>query len=336
MLQGSGATFPAPLYKRWFLEYYRQHRTTRVNYSPIGSGAGIRQFTAGLVSFGASDAGISEKEIEKLPNEYGGVIALPLTAGCIVLSYNLPGVNAPIRLSRAVYVAIFLREIRRWDDERIARDNRDVALPAQPITVVTRADSSGTTYAFTSHMAAVSKALSVEWTPGVDKSVNWKESIAAQGNDGVAALIQQTIGAIGYIEYGYAHLSGLPMAALENRAGRFVLPGERGSAGNEALRGAEVPDDLQIEIPDPAAPGAYPVVTYTWLLARRRYPRLEEARDLQALLRFCLEPRQQDIAVELGYLRIPDEVAMRARAAIDTIQTDTIATDATRRASGIG
>ena len=320
MLQGSGATFPAPLYKRWFLEYYRQSDQSRVNYTPIGSGAGIRQFTAGLVQFGASDAGISEKEIAKLPPGYGGVLAVPMTAGCIVLAYNLPGVSQPIQLSRAAYVAIFRREITRWNDERIAKDNPRVLLPAQPITVVTRADSSGTTYAFTSHMAAVAHALELPWEPGVDKSVRFAESISAQGNDGVAALIQLTAGAIGYIEYGYAHLGGLPMAALENRTGRFVSADERGEAGLAALRGAAIPDDLQIRVPDPPAPEAYPIVTYTWLLTRKRYDDPAEAARLEALLRFCLERRQQETAAELGYLRVPDEVIERALVQIDTLE----------------
>lgn len=321
MLQGSGATFPAPLYKRWFLEYYRKNESTRVNYSPIGSGAGIRQFTSGLVSFGASDAGISEKEVAKLPQDYGGVLALPMTAGCIVLAYNLPEVSVPIRLSRTAYVKIFLREVTRWNDDAIARENPGIQLPNRPITVVTRADSSGTTYAFTAHMAAVSKAIGIDWTPGVDKSVRWKESIAAQGNDGVSALLQLTEGAIGYIEYGYAHLSGLPMAALQNQSGQYVLPDERGNAGFEALRGAAIPDDLQIKVTDPAGKGAYPVVTYTWLLTRQRYPKPEDAAALGALLRFCLEDGQQEIAAELGYLRIPDEVVRRALSEIDAIET---------------
>jgi len=217
-IQGSGATFPAPLYKRWFLDDYQRDSAIRVNYSPIGSGAGIRQFTSGLVMFGASDAGMTKKEIAALPQNYGGVLLLPMTAGCIVLSYNVPGLSKPIRLSRTAYVKIFLRQITKWNDQEIAKDNQGVSLPEQNITVVTRADSSGTTYAFTSHMAAVAKALNVDWSPGVDKSVHWKEAIAAQGNDGVSALIQLTPGAIGYVEYGYAKLAKLPMAELENQS----------------------------------------------------------------------------------------------------------------------
>jgi phosphate transport system substrate-binding protein len=323
-LQGSGATFPAPLYKRWFIEYYAAHPDVRVNYSPIGSGAGIRQFTAGLTTFGASDAGMSKKEIDKLPKSYGGVLLLPMTAGEIVLSYNLP-LRAPLRLSRDVYIKIFLRQITQWNDPAIAKDNPGVDLPDQKITVVTRADSSGTTFAFTTHMDAVAKALGVEWTPGVDKSVHWKESIAAQGNDGVAALIQLTPGAIGYVEYGYAKLAELPMAALENRSREFILPGADGKAGQRALEGAEIPADLQIRVADPKNSGAYPIVTYTWVLCRRHYDDPRQVATLKALLRECLSEHQQKVAVELGYLELPPNVVERLNAELDEISTEKVA-----------
>jgi phosphate transport system substrate-binding protein len=319
ILQGSGATFPAPLYKRWFLEYYKQNPNVRINYSPIGSGAGIRQFTSGLVSFGASDAGISKKEVAKLPADYGGVIALPMTAGSVVLAYNLPEITQPLRLSRRAYLRIFLREITHWRDDEIARDNPEVHLPDRRITVVTRADSSGTTYAFTTHMDAVAKALGIAWGPGVDKSVAWKESIAAQGNDGVTALIQLTPGAIGYIEYGYASLARLPMAALQNHAQRFVLPDENGAAGRKALEGAELPEDLQVKVPDPRSDEAYPIVTYTWMLSRKQYKAQKEAEALKAMFRFCLEDRQQEIAVQLGYLPMAPELVAKLRPEIDKI-----------------
>jgi phosphate transport system substrate-binding protein len=318
-LQGSGATFPAPLYKRWFLENYQNHPNSRVNYSPIGSGAGIRQFTAGLVDFGASDAGMSKKEIDKLPPNYGGVLLLPMTAGCIVLSYNLPGLSQPLRLSRAAYVKIFLRQITSWRDDEIVRSNPGVELPDRDITVVTRADSSGTTFAFTTHMDAVAKSVGIEWEPGVDKSVHWKESIAAQGNDGVAALLQLTPGAVGYIEFGYAHLTGLPMAALENQAHEFIVPDDAGVAGGKALEGATIPADLQIKIPDPTATDAYPIVTYTWLLCRKVYETARVAEGLKALLRFSLDEPQQQTAQELGYVRVPPDVVGRLRTELETI-----------------
>jgi phosphate transport system substrate-binding protein len=319
-LQGSGATFPAPLYKRWFIEYYQAHPEVRVNYSPIGSGAGIRQFTAGLTSFGASDAGMSKKEIDKLPKEYGGVLLLPMTAGEIVLSYNLP-LQAPLRLSRRAYVKIFLREITKWNDPEIARDNPGVELPDAKITVVTRADSSGTTFAFTNHMAAVAKAVDLEWKPGVDKSVPWKESIAAQGNDGVAALIQLTPGAIGYVEYGYAKLADLAMAALENRSHAFVHPEESGQTGRSALEEAEIPPDLQIRVPDPANASAYPIVTYTWVLCRKHYGDAREVATIKALLLDCLTEPKQQVAQQLGYVKLPPRVIDRLRTELDNITT---------------
>jgi phosphate transport system substrate-binding protein len=318
-LEGSGATFPAPIYKRWVLDYYQKNPAVRVNYSPIGSGAGIRQFTSGLVMFGASDAGMSKKEIAALPKSYGGVLLLPMTAGCIVLSYNVPGVSKPIRLSRAAYVKIFLRQITKWNDQEIVKDNAGIALPDQNITVVTRADSSGTTFAFTSHMAAVAKALNLEWTPGVDKSVHWKEAIAAQGNDGVSALIQLTPGAIGYVEFGFAKLARLHMAALENQAHQFIQADEAGKSGERALEGAEIPEDLQIRVPDPKAPDAYPIVTYTWVLSRKHYDNKREAEALKAVLRRCLDDREQQIAQQLGYLKMPSELVARLRSELERI-----------------
>jgi phosphate transport system substrate-binding protein len=319
-LQGSGATFPAPLYKRWFLEYYKLHPEVRVNYTPIGSGAGIRQFTAGLVTFGASDAGMSPKEIDKLRElhpEFEGVRLLPMTAGSIVLSYNLPGVTQQVKLSRKAYLAIFLREITTWNDPDIASSNPGVNLPDTDITVVTRADSSGTTYAFTNHLSAVGKAIGKEWTPGVDKSVKWPESIAAQGNDGVAALIQLTPGAIGYLEYGYAELGHLAMAALQNHAGQFIAAGPE--SGRKALAGAKIPPDLQIKVPDPQGSEAYPIVTYTWLLCRGRYHDAKEAETLKKVIRYCLDDGQK-ISPDLGYLALPEEVAQKARLALDQIK----------------
>jgi phosphate transport system substrate-binding protein len=317
-LQGSGATFPAPLYKRWFLEYYKKHPEIRVNYTPIGSGAGIRQFTVGLVSFGASDAGMSQKEIDKLPPEFQGVHLLPMTAGSIVLSYNIPGVSERIHLSRKAYLSIFLRKITSWDDPEIARHNPGINLPDSPITVVTRADSSGTTYAFTNHLNAVGKAIGIEWTPGVDKSVKWEESIAAQGNDGVAALIQLTPGAIGYLEYGYADLAHLPMASLQNHTGKFIDPGYE--SGLKALVGAKIPQDLQVKVPDPGGPEAYPIVTFTWVLCRRHYDDPKVAEALKKVLLFGLDEGQK-LSAELGYLPFPEEVVKKVRVAIEEIKS---------------
>ena len=328
-VQGAGATFPAPLYKRWFLEFYKRDSNVRVNYTPIGSGAGIRQFTAGLVGFGASDAGMSPKEIDKLPESFANargerVKLLPMTAGSIVLSYNVPGVGNGLKLSRKAYLGILARDITFWDHEEIARHNKGVSLPHQAITVVTRADSSGTTYAFSNHLAAVGKdkRVGVKWDLKPDKSLKWKESIAAQGNDGVAALIQMTPGAIGYLEYGYADLAELPMAVLENSYGRFIRADEK--SGPKALVGASIPADLQIKIPDPHKdPDAYPIVTYTWVLCRGRYTgeKAREAKAFKKVLLWCLEDGQK-ISASLGYIPLPPEVVARTKKAIEEIEVE--------------
>src|SRR5262245_26134376 len=187
-LQGSGATFPAPLYKRWFLEYYRRYPDVRVNYQAIGSGAGIRQFTERLVDFAASDAAMTDDEIKQIP---AGVQMLPMTAGSIALTYNLPGGPPELRLSRQALAGIFLGEVTTWDDPAIAAANPGAELPGLPITVVRRAESSGTTFAFTNHLSAASK----EWKEqvGTSKSVDrWKVGIGARGSAGVAATVSQT------------------------------------------------------------------------------------------------------------------------------------------------
>jgi phosphate transport system substrate-binding protein len=312
-LQGSGATFPAPLYKRWFLEYYLAHPDVQVNYQAIGSGAGVRQFIQGLVDFGASDAAMSDAEIKQVK---AGVLLLPMTAGSVVLSYNVPGVDTPLKLSRETYVRIFLAEIDRWNDEAIRATNPGVALPDLEITVVRRAEGSGTTFAFTNHLATVS----TKWKngPGVGKTVVWPRSIGGRGNDTVTALIQQTPGAIGYLEYGYADLAKLPMAALENRRGKYVAPAPE--SGAAALRGAKMPDNLRLFIPDPEPDDAYPIVTYTWMLCYRHYADAQKAQTLKEVLRYGLGDEGQRIAAKLGYIPLPPDVVQRVLAAVEQIE----------------
>jgi phosphate transport system substrate-binding protein len=324
-LQGAGATFPAPLYKRWFLEYYKLHPDARVNYQAIGSGAGIRQFTEGLTAFGASDAAMSKGEVEQFRKERGSDVQLvPMTAGSVVLCYNLPGVTSELKLTRKAYLQIFLGEITSWNDKAIAISNPETQLPELAITVVRRADGSGTTYAFTNHLNAVGKNLNMPWTPGVGKSIRWpkKEMIGGRGNAGVAAQIQQIPGAIGYLESGYAELAKLPMALLENKAGYFVHASPESSEA--ALASADVPDDFRIWAPDPDAKDAYPIVTYTWLLCYKDYTKFRgdprAGKTLQQVLRFCLTDGQR-YSKELGYTPVPKAVVDRALTAIDAIQT---------------
>lgn len=314
-LTGSGASFPYPIYATWFKAYGRANPDVLINYQAKGSGAGIRDLINGTVDFAGSDAAMSDAEIAELD---GGVVMIPITAGKIVIAYNLPGIDEPLRLGREVYPRVFLGEIRRWNDPAIAADNPNVRLPDLPITVVRRADSSGTTYAFTNHLSSAS--TSWQRGPGRGKTVPWPDSdkiIAAPKNDGVTATILQTPGAIGYVEYGYAKFGKLPMAMLQNRAGRFVLPGPR--SGRAALENAPLPEDLRVWIPDPANDGAYPIVTYTWLLLRRQNPDAGVAIALRRLVADCLTSGQA-AAVDLGYLPLPDAVVERSLSALDRVR----------------
>jgi phosphate transport system substrate-binding protein len=319
-LQGAGATFPAPLYKRWFLEYYKQHPDVRVNYQPIGSGAGIRQFTEGLVTFGATDAYMSKEELAKVP-EQRGVVLIPMTAGAIVICYNVPGGPEDLHLTRQAYTDLFLGKITSWSDPAIAVANPSVYLPDLPVTVVRRAESSGTTNAFTSHLNAISDAWKKEnGGPGKGKSIAWPVGIAGKGNSGVAALIQQTPGAVGYLEIGYAELAHLLMARLQNRSGAFVEASqESGRAALSPPSLTKVPDDLHVEVNDPVAAGAYPIVTCTWLLCARHYDDPKKAEELKNVLRYGLTDGQR-FSAELGYIPFPVKFAARCLAALEQIE----------------
>jgi phosphate transport system substrate-binding protein len=323
-LQGAGATFPAPLYKRWFLEYYKRDPEIRVNYQAIGSGAGIRQFTEGLTKFGASDASMSKDEVDLFKtrrhedNRDSDVLLLPVTAGSIVLCYNLPGMSADLKLFREAYLKVFLGEITQWNDPLIARANPDVVLPDMPITVVRRAEGSGTTYVFTKHLDAVGKQLGIPWKFGVNKSSSsWqKDTIGARGNPGVAALVQQTPGSIGYLEFGYADLAKLPTALLENKAGNYVRATPETS--QEALAEGTLPSDFRIWITDPGGKDAYPIVTYTWLLCYTNYHDAKIAASMKQVLRFCLTEGQR-FSAELGYIPLPPAIADRVLQAVARI-----------------
>src|SRR5450432_3829930 len=215
-LQGSGASFPAPLYSRWFREFGDKNKDIRVNYQSTGSGAGIKAFIAGQTDFGASDAAMTDDEIKQAKDN---VILLPMTAGNIVLAHNLDGV-ADLKLSREAYSGIFLGTVKKWNDPKIAAANPGAKLPKLDISVVHRSDGSGTTFVFTQHLAAISD----KWKsgPGVGKSVEWPVGVGGAKNDGVAAQIHRTPGAIGYIEFAFAASTKQPSALLENKAGKFI------------------------------------------------------------------------------------------------------------------
>jgi phosphate transport system substrate-binding protein len=312
-LTGAGASFPAPLYQRWFSEYNKQNPNVRVSYQSVGSGAGVEQFTQGTVDFGASDTGMKKEEIAKVER---GVVLLPMTAGSVVMAYNLPDVQNSIKLPREVYTDIFLGKIKNWNDARIAQANPGVNLPNLPITVVHRSDGSGTTSVFTSHLSAVSP----EWKSkvGAGKTVDWPVGVGAKGNEGVTAQVQQTQGAIGYVEYGYAKQNNLATATLENKAGNFVEPTPESAA--KTLASVELPADLQASITDPEGPDSYPIVTYTWIMAYKNYTDPNKAQAIKDVVEWGLNEGQK-YSQELGYVPLPAEVVDKVEAAANQIQS---------------
>ena len=310
-LQGVGASFPAPLYMKWFKAYSGSHPNVQVDYQSVGSGSGIKSVIDKTVDFGASDAAMKPDDIARVDV---GVQLLPMTAGAIVLTYNLKGVPE-LKLSRAAYSGIFLGRVKKWNDPLIKQANPGASLPDAPINVVVRADCSGTTFVFTKHLSAISSEFAK--SPGVNTLPNWAVGTRSKGNEGVTASVMTTPGAIGYIEYGYAQSQKLPMAVLENKSGAYVAASI--ASGQAGLASAQLPDDLIVWASDPDAKDAYPIVTYTWLLCYRQYQDKKKFEVLQDLLKYCLGDGQKD-SEALGYIPLPAPVAQKVSAAVANIK----------------
>lgn len=308
-LTGAGATFPAPLYTRWFSEYNKANRNIEVNYQSVGSGAGVNQFIAGTVDFGASDVAMTNEEIGRVSR---GVVLLPMTAGSVVVAYNLPGIRS-LRLSRQALGNIFSGKITKWNDPVLRQLNSGVNLPNRDIRVIYRSDGSGTTAAFTEHL----KAAAPGWTAGAGRSIQWPVGIGAKGNEGVTAQIQQTQGAIGYIEYGYSKTNNLTTASLQNRNGNYVTANAR--TASEALSKIELPANLRAFEPNPEGANSYPIVTYTWIMAYRNYNNTAKSNALKAVLNWALGAGQ-NLSDDLGYIPLPSNVVTRVRQAVTQIR----------------
>ena len=314
-LRGAGATFPAPLYKAWIAAYGKENSGLKLSYADVGSGEGVKRFLAREVDFGASDTAMSDEEIRSAKD---GAKLIPVTAGMVVLAYNLPGARGTLRLSREVYADIFLGRIRKWNDARLTALNPDLRLPDRTIITVARQDSSGTTFAFTNHLSAISPAWKAG--PGAGKVAGWPGgSMLQRGNEGVAQRIKLSDGAIGYVEYSYAKRLGLAAAALENRAGRYLTPSE--ASGQAAFRHNldGFPADLRVFLPDPAGADSYPIVSFSWLLLNERYADAARADGLKRFVAWALD-KGQGYSAELGYVPLPPEVAKLARAALAEIK----------------
>jgi phosphate transport system substrate-binding protein len=313
-IHGAGATFPAPLYKKWIEEYQKLRPEVMVSYDAVGSGEGVKEFMAGRVEFGASDAAMSDAQIAEVAR---GVQLVPAVAGSIVLAYNLEGLAGELKLTRDVYVDIFLGKIKSWDDLRIKRINPTLNLPKSDIALVVRQDSSGTTYAFTNHFSTISD----EWRdrgPGVGALVDWpSNAMAARGNEGVAGRVKRSKGSIGYVEYGIARRAGLSMAWLENKAGQFIEP--HGGSGLATLLNASLPENSRVFSPDPDGQDSYPIVTYSWLLFYKQYDGAQKLAALKQFVRWCLTAGQESNE-SLGFVRLPPQIIARSMEALDSIR----------------
>jgi len=310
-LQGAGASFPAPLYVKWFKSYSSAHQNVEIDYQSVGSGSGVKSFVDKTVDFGASDAAMKPEDIARVDT---GVQLLPMTAGSIVLVYNLNSVT-DLKLSRKAYAGIFLGTVKKWNDPLIAKINPGVKLPDAAINVVVRADSSGTTFVFTKHLSAISEEFAK--SPGANNMPNWPVGTRSKGNEGVTASLMTTPNSIGYIEYGYARSQKLAMASLENKSGSFVAPTT--ASGQAALASAQLPDDMIVWASDPEGKEAYPIVTYTWLLCYKQYQDKKKLEVLKSLLEYCLTDGQKE-SEALGYLPVPAETLAKVKAAVQNIK----------------
>ena len=310
-IAGAGATAPDPIYQRWFKEYNKKNPGVQITYQSVGSGAGIKQFIAKTVDFGATDSALKSDEKEKVPADRGPAIQVPSTGLFLVFAYNLDGVK-DLKLSRDSYCGIVDGSIKKWNDEKIKKDNAGATLPDADITFAYRSDGSGTTSIFTKH---IEKACP-NWKAGSGKTVEWPTGTGAKGNEGVTALIKQTKGAIGYTEYSYSKENGLTMATLQNKAGEFIVPTPESAA--KSLVGAKVPEDFSVSVPDPEAKDAYPIVSLTWLLFYSKYEDAAKADALKAFTKWALTDGKA-FSTELGYIPLPDDMVTKINTAVDAV-----------------
>lgn len=317
-LTGAGATFPYPLYSKWFADYAAK-TGVKINYQSIGSGGGIRQLSEGTVDFGASDSPMKDEEIAKAK---GPVMHFPTVLGAVVVTYNLPQVSTPLKLSGAVLSDIFAGKIKRWNDPKIASLNPGVKLPASDILVVHRSDGSGTTFVFTDYLSAVSPS----WAsgPGRGKEVPWPVGLGGKGNDGVAGQVKQTPGSIGYVELAYAKQNKLSYASIQNSSGNFVAPSIEGVTAAAASVAEKLPGntDYRLSIVNAAGSNAYPISSFTWILVYTQQPDSVKGRKLLDFLRWALT-EGESTAASLDYAPLPASMAARLTARLDSIKVGT-------------
>lgn len=315
-INGAGATFPYPLYSKWFSEYQKIDGEIQINYQSIGSGGGIRQFLDKTIDFGASDAPMTDEQLAKATSP---VLHIPTVLGAVVLTYNLPETGAGLQLPADVIADIFLGKITQWNDKRISDANPKLKLPATAVLVAHRSDGSGTSNIFTDYLSKISP----EWKSrvGTGTAVNWPAGLGGKGNEGVTGLIKQTPGAIGYVELIYAANNKLPVAVLKNKAGSWVVPSPKSvtAAADSAIK--SMPDDFRVSITDAAGKDAYPISGFTYLLVSKDMKAMgAKGKAMVKFLKWSMQDGQKN-AEPLDYAPLPKSLVKKVEAKIGTIAT---------------
>ena len=312
-LQGAGATFPNPLYQKWLSEYGKLRPNVRIDYQSIGSGGGIKQIQAQTVDFGASDAPMKDEDLKAAPGE---ILHIPTVLGAVVLTYNLPGMSQPLRFAPDVIADIFLGRIKKWNDPRIKADNPNANLQATDVVVVHRSDGSGTSAVFTDYLSKVSE----EWKTkvGTGTSPNWPVGVGGKGNEGVTGQIKNTPNTIGYVELAYASKNNLPVALIKNKAGQFMEPSFDAVTAAAAESVANTPEDLRVSIVDAAGQQAYPISSYTYILAYKDQNNAAKGKALVDFLWWGIHDGEQ-FAKDLQYAPLPPEIVKRAETKLNSM-----------------
>lgn len=311
LINGAGATFPYPIYSKWFDEYAKVDTSVRFNYQSIGSGGGQKQILAETVDFGASDGPMSDENLAKAPRK---LLHIPTVAGADVLTYNLPG-NPKLRMDGPTIVDIFMGKITKWNDAKIHSQNPDVKLPDSDIVVVHRSDGSGTTYIWVDYLSSVSQ----EWEKEVGRgtSVKWPTGLGGKGNEGVAGQVKQLPGSVGYVELVYAKQNKLPYADVKNAAGHYITPSIE--SVTEALATAKIPDDFRFSMVNPPGDKAYPISGTTWLLVYEQQKDAEKGKKIVEFLNWAIS-KGEGMAASLDYAPLPENVQQRVLERIKTIK----------------
>jgi phosphate transport system substrate-binding protein len=312
-LNGAGATFPNPIYQKWFSEYHNAHKDVQINYQSIGSGGGIQQLTSGTVDFGASDGPMTDEQLSKVS---GKVFHIPTVLGAVVPMYNINGVSTELKFTGDVLADIYLGNIKNWNDPRLAKANPGVKFPDEDIVVVHRSDGSGTTYIFTDYLSKVSSA----WKDKVGKgtSVNWPAGLGGKGNEGVSGMVKQTEGSIGYVELIYAVSNKMPYGSVQNAAGVFIK-GSLASVTAAAGSMKEMPEDFRVSITNAPGKDAYPISSFTWLLVPAEWADAGKEKAFVDFLTWMVD-KGQSMTSALEYAPLPKNVAARVKARIKEVK----------------